>query len=402
VKKNKLFLVAGLLILSLFLIYLLQGSRAYDAPNLQKAHVAEAIESKVMECMQYEGLSREKGECLEDLAPVLVADYGFPETAGVLGGIEDLGFRLACHEFMHYLGWATFIQAESLADAFIQGSSICDSGVYHGIMEAYVDSQGLLHDIEGSLRHIAESACNEVLGDSRITVGHRQLCYHGLGHGFMLFTDYDLPTALKYCDFIPDNMAGACYSGVFMENSFTSSIPEWSSHGSEYIGSPEDPTYPCRILEPRYLDSCYRYQSALFQFWHDWDYVEGFRECLNIPDEFVDTCLLGVGNNVPGAHIDNKGVAEICAKSLEINSYVYQKCIEGAIQQIAQLHTGRVELIADFCTYVLDGQTAHCYRELGKSLRGWVSLEEGIEKKCSYFQDKELESLCLNPAEDLP
>ena len=65
-------------------------------------------------------------------------------------------------------------------------------------------------------------------------------CIHGLGHGLMIYTGYDLPVSLKTCDGLRHGLRPvSCSGGVFMEN-FN------SSYGvtSKYLRK-NDPIYPC-------------------------------------------------------------------------------------------------------------------------------------------------------------
>ena len=183
-----------------------------------------------------------------------------------------------------------------------------------------------------------------------------------------------------------------------MENSFSSSIPEWSDHPSEYVGSADDPTYPCRILESHQQENCYRYQATLFLKINNWDHLLTFEMCADIPDAFRDICFVGIGNNIPGPHIDERGIEEICAFALRINDNVYEKCVIGAVQQLAPFHTGDAQHLADFCMYVGYEQKPACYREAGRALSAWVTRDESLEEKCSYFKD-DSEFLCLHANE---
>ena len=58
-------------------------------------------------------------------------------------------------------------------------------------------------------------------------------CVHGLGHGAMYITDSDLNQALALCNALSNQKdQEACYSGVFMENSSSSTNID---HPSKFI-----------------------------------------------------------------------------------------------------------------------------------------------------------------------
>ena len=55
-------------------------------------------------------------------------------------------------------------------------------------------------------------------------------CTHGVGHGAMFVTEGDVPVSLKLCDALSGEAAlHSCYSGVFMENSSSSTSQDHPS-----------------------------------------------------------------------------------------------------------------------------------------------------------------------------
>ena len=139
-----------------------------------------------------------------------------------------------CHRIAHRMGSAALSRFEDkVAAAFIAGSPICASGYYHGIIE-----RAFLGQPTNKLAVVAGQLCS----DSKITEQRFLLyqCIHGLGHGLMIYTGYDLPVSLKTCDGLKEDFDQvSCSGGVFMEN-FN------SSYGvtSKYLRK-NDPIYPC-------------------------------------------------------------------------------------------------------------------------------------------------------------
>jgi hypothetical protein len=97
-------------------------------------------------------------------------------------------------------------------------------------------------------------------------------CVHAAGHGFVVWNDYDLVTALYMCDELIANTENApsfhCYDGVFMENLF--SVHEGKLSDKRWIND-SDPYYPCndpRIPE-KYLPGCWGNQASLmYKMYH--------------------------------------------------------------------------------------------------------------------------------------
>ena len=98
---------------------------------------------------------------------------------------------------------------------------------------------------DDKLAVVARQLCS----DPQITVQRflAYQCIHGLGHGLMIYTGYDLPGSLKTCDGLQTGFDRvSCSGGVFMEN-FT------SSYGvtSKYLRK-NDPIYPCNAVAERH------------------------------------------------------------------------------------------------------------------------------------------------------
>ena len=77
-------------------------------------------------------------------------------------------------------------------------------------------------------------------------------CVHGLGHGLMIYTRYDMPRSLKVCDALNGSWdQTSCTGGVFMENLS-------SSYGvkSKWLRD-DDLIYPCNTVAERHKIYCY-------------------------------------------------------------------------------------------------------------------------------------------------
>ena len=77
-------------------------------------------------------------------------------------------------------------------------------------------------------------------------------CEHGLGHGLMLYTGYELPLALTMCHGLADEFEQvSCSGGVFMENLS-------SSFGlrSRWLKK-DNLLYPCNIVSRQDKLYCY-------------------------------------------------------------------------------------------------------------------------------------------------
>ena len=152
-----------------------------------------------------------------------------------------------CHRIVHTIGSATYARYDGdVARTFAEGSSTCASGYYHGILErAFV---GITSKAE--LGEAARGLCLGV-GIRRQSFLDYQ-CRHGLGHGFMIQTGYDLPTALSLCSGLGTGWDRVtCTSGSFMEN-----VSTRFGYRSSWLDE-ADPLYPCNRVAVQHRRSCY-------------------------------------------------------------------------------------------------------------------------------------------------
>ena len=96
--------------------------------------------------------------------------------------------------------------------ALAEGNGICASGYYHVLLEGKL--AGVAKD---EVAEVARSVCDQTKSTASSFVYYQ--CVHGLGHGLMLSTRYELPGALRLCHGLrTDFDRVSCTGGVLMEN----------------------------------------------------------------------------------------------------------------------------------------------------------------------------------------
>ena len=99
-----------------------------------------------------------------------------------------------CHRIAHMIGSASLAYFRgNVAQAYSHGSATCASGYFHGILER---AFATVHSQRGLIR-AARTLCRGAGVRRRGFLDYQ--CTHGLGHGLMIQTGYDLPTALAVC-----------------------------------------------------------------------------------------------------------------------------------------------------------------------------------------------------------
>jgi hypothetical protein len=138
-----------------------------------------------------------------------------------------------------------------------------------------------------------DAVCADLGGYPRHSIYHRN-CAHGLGHGFMLIYENDVPAALNGCDALQDDWERkSCYGGVFMENVNARNDPV---HPTRYLRA-EQPLFPCTDLDDRYQSMCYQKQTSYPLALSDADFGLVFALCAAVDDTDRPFCYQGLGSN---------------------------------------------------------------------------------------------------------
>ncbi len=217
--------------------------------------------------------------------------YGPAQTLELLrSGEVETG--IDCHGGAHHLGRMAFADygaaaADGLADS-------CQSGMRHGVMEQLFAGRGIAN--------LAEDV--DVLCPDASDAFGRHQCLHGVGHGVMAWTAYELEDALGICGRLGDEMGRrSCHSGVFMEN-VVSGLSGEVGQKSSYVDA-EDPHYPCNALPERYVNDCYWYQTSQMLVVFDQDLERVAGACLEAPAIGRRSCFGSYGRDVGSVHRRN-------------------------------------------------------------------------------------------------
>jgi hypothetical protein len=214
-------------------------------------------------------------------------------ASGPDAALKDLAARRAasgylvsaCHQLTHVIGrTAGELHGEA---AFAQGSDVCSSGYYHGIVESVMTALGPARIVEQA--HVV--CATHRRQDSRSYLLYN--CVHGMGHGFMAVFGTDVFLSLAGCDGLADSWERHhCYAGVVMENLTAITNPVRPSTSLR----PDAPLYPCTAVHARYKAECYVKQTAYALHVSRDDFAATFRICRRDADaEFRAACYQGLG-----------------------------------------------------------------------------------------------------------
>jgi hypothetical protein len=276
-----------------------------------------------------------------------------------------------CHRIAHTIGSASLARNHGdVAETFSEGSSICNSGYYHGILErAFVGAT-----TTKELRRRAQTIC-----DRRGIAVSRWLtftCLHGLGHGLMIQSGYDLETALAICSGLRSNWdQEVCSGGSFMENFF-------STYGvtSRFLRK-DDLLYPCdsRLVVEEYKQSCYLIVTSRVLNANGYDWGATARLCATVRrSDLRATCFQSYGRDASGfTRHDPARIVALCGRTGRGQS----DCIYGAARDLTAEDSapGRA---ARLCRRAGRSFRERCFNGIGTIVGDVETTDEARARAC--------------------
>lgn len=272
---------------------------------------------------------------------------------------SDPKVEAGCHRIAHTIGSAALVRFRGdVTKAFAAGSSICWSGYYHGILErSFVGVS-----TEAGLIKVAQRVCSSAsLRESQWLLYQ---CVHGLGHGLMIATAYDLPFSLHVCDKLQTSWdQTSCTGGVYMENVN-------AANGTAYGGkSPwlkaNDLVYPCDapVTKGRRL-YCYLMVTSRVLAANGYDFKATAKVCAGVEKIWITTCFQSFGRDADGStRQDPVKVRALCKLAGRWES----QCIYGAVRDMTANYAGGGRASV-FCRQVDADFRSLCFEGIGTIL----------------------------------
>jgi mono/diheme cytochrome c family protein len=290
-----------------------------------------------------------------------------------------------CHPIAHKIGAGGLLHFEGdVGKAFADGSGTCGSGFYHGLLQwklAAVNAD--------QVAGVAASVCNAPEIKANAFIYYQ--CDHGLGHGLMLYTAYDLPKALDYCHQLKTEFDQvSCSGGVFMEN-------QSSSFGlrTKWLKT-TNLLYPCdsNLVDRRDKLYCYLLVTSHILPNVNGDWKKTADWCRKSERGWVQYCFQSYGRDVAGnAGRAPQGMKELCAQA----GSGEKECIYGAVRDVmnnnAQDPNGKA-----FCELVKPEFRGYCFYGLGTILGTQHADSEGKRQACEQWAKGEDLVQCLDGA----
>ena len=296
------------------------------------------------------------------------------------------------HGFTHVIGIRAWHNGADVGAIFRSCNGLFQSGCYHGVIQAYLTEGGTVD----SARSV--QLCDKIApGESDRWL--RFQCVDGLGHGFEMAWNWELPKALKGCDWLRTMWDRySCYGGVFMENAVasmpgghhhtavhalaaanaTDSMPGMDMGGKVPSGSPDpakitfkmrdsaDALYPCSIVDTVYQFSCYQLQGGLILTRTKNDFAKATAECDKAPPLGRSQCYVSLGTNASGMTVQN--TKESIADCSHGDPGYQPFCFSGVVKNYIDVTSRPGDGIA-FCRAVPPGANQmQCYTAVGEEI----------------------------------
>jgi hypothetical protein len=280
--------------------------------------------------------------------------------------------RAGCHRIVHTIGAAALVRYDgSVAKAFVEGSATCASGFYHGLIE-----HAFTGVPEDEIGNVAADVCDDP--EIRRVGYYSYQCVHGLGHGLMIYTRYDMPQSLRVCDGLPNRFdAVSCTGGVFMENAT-------SSYGikSRWLKD-DDLIYPCNAVAERHKYYCYLLVTSRILPAVDWSFRRTAEVCRQSEKDWVGECFESFGRDVAGnVQQDPTRIPPLC----ELAGANEADCIYGASRDIANADADGVRASA-LCRRVDREHRGRCFQGIGTILGSLHREADARAAACAAITD---------------
>lgn len=338
------------------------------------AYVAEAAaKSKVSVAAAFEPDDTKLEDCEADSACFEQAFGNLAYTEGPKRALAVFAEKIetdptvrVCHRIAHSLGAGALAHYRGdVGLAFADGSAVCWSGYYHGILErAYAGVS------EEDLPAVSRRLCASDQVRRSDFVAYQ--CVHGLGHGLMIYTGYDMPLALETCDALSTSWdQTSCTGGVFMENLQTSYGTK-----SKWLRD-DDPLFPCPTVAQRHKLYCYLMVTSRILDVVGGDWQQTVDWCRKAEKAWVATCFQSLGRDASGRTLQNgKEINRICSLAGDMTD----QCLYGAARDITSMDAG-ARRSAGFCAATKATYRAICFNGIGTILGGFA--RESAERKAA-------------------
>lgn len=370
IRQPKLLLIGVLVIINLSLLASVLGGKDYiKVPFLVNS------ENDFSEIEELRGNTKNFGE-LSIYFTTLSEQKGADYALEILK-VADVAPNIDMHLMAHVVGDILYRQKG------IEGIKVCTRDFRNACSHSIVVG-AFLESGESALPSISD-ACRQAPGGK----GAYTMCFHGLGHGVLAFTGYDMEKAVGLCKKTAskennDREYVECVGGVVMEMMSGVNDPKaWEKQKNNYFKK-DDPFAPCSLdFIPKDAKTiCYTYITP-----HLFEYVGGNLSNLN-EEDFKATFKLC--EKIPG----ESNLKDTCSESLGKEFVVLAPGRD--IRRIEDLTDNQLEKIYDWCLLAGKEGVEPCISSALRSLYWGGENDKSVSIKfCTIISSKNYQRVCF-------
>ena len=326
--------------------------------------------------------------CLEQAYGNLAFRSGPEEALATLE--EEIGSTTnSCHRIAHIIGAASLARFDrNVGRTFAEGSAVCASGYYHGVLErSLVNVASRAASVLGG---VARGLCDDPEVTALAELEYQ--CLHGLGHGLMITTGYNLPVSLQVCDHLAGEWeSSSCNGGVFMENISTS-----YGFRSTWLKD-DDLVYPCNVVAVEDKLTCYQLVTSriIEVVGLDWERIAEM--CASVERDWVESCFESYGRDVAGqTRRDPEEILELCSVARPHGGE--DECITFAAYDLVG-NDASGEQAASLCTGTDVDLRETCFRAIGLIMARATPTRAGAVADCEAIAEGTDVTACVRGAD---
>ena len=344
-----------------------ESAQVPDVLSTPSGPIETAFEEEVLRCHEISS-GTGTGFCYGGL----VLEAGAERVLRTLEGLIQAGAidsTADTHHIAHDVGRQTARVFGLNGEAFLGCSTQFNYGCQHGYFE-----RALAESPDATVA--ASRICSDLVGAQPTKTAF--YCYHGVGHGVMMASAYDLDQALTVCDSLGTAMASdGCWQGVFMEN--VNAVMRGDARAGVF--SETDPLAPCNQVAERYRWECYINHAGRLITFFDMDVGLASHACLEALPRYASACIESLGLMVSNpAWQKTLAGPESASRNIEVTLELCRQfpvayrgdCVWGGVDNILNFDGTRLDRALRLCGTADAPYREGCYLRVGKAIKWQV------------------------------
>lgn len=384
-----MFIIFDVLIFGILLLVLVSDAPAsflsdkFISPKDLKSQYESAAIKMASNCKGTSG----KEPCYIKEFNSVTREKGFTFAENTLYALQNFDPALRhCHVISHEISKIATRANPSLWQDLIASVNVdtCGGGFLHGILEAHIgdDPDFTIND----------QTVPEICGND-YRVHKDRSCTHLLGHLILVQEEGDVEKGAAVCSQINDaNLSEECYTGVFMEDSFKTSLFD---HGLAELPVRDEArmirqTQRCLKYTGVAGNGCWIDLAEIYNEFYNYDPLKVYESCYKAPaGQMGQKCylkaaiLMAVSPNYD--NVENMvGICEV----YDGQPALYQKCNYFALSALTHYSIKFTSRGVKLCSNIAESDRRSCFEELGRQLKALTPDIKEREDACAGTSER--------------